>query len=213
MDFEPLLEYLKDGMNNQCIYLSLLITFAVGLFDTYIGNMDQLVIDAATISISKKKLNRWSAEYLALIKQQSPEVLEAEAVKKENRRLATLHKSLEKNYEILNREHIDLVNKYIEERSKYEQEKEKNEDLIEQVTSLKAVLSNDRTYAEGQVKQEMDILAQKNLQLTQINTMLEDTITELEQKLVASRSIIAESENEKEDLKVKLHRLMRRVKE
>ena len=200
-------------MNNQCIYLSLLITFAVGLFDTYIGNMDQLVIDAATISISKKKLNRWSAEYLALIKQQSPEVLEAEAVKKENRRLATLHKSLEKNYEILNREHIDLVNKYIEERSKYEQEKEKNEDLIEQVTSLKAVLSNDRTYAEGQVKQEMDILAQKNLQLTQINTMLEDTITELEQKLVASRSIIAESENEKEDLKVKLHRLMRRVKE
>lgn len=193
--------------------LSLFLTFAVGLFDTYIGNMDQLVIDAATISISKKKLNRWSAEYLALIKQQSPEVLEAEAVKKENRRLATLHKSLEKNYEILNREHIDLVNKYIEERSKYEQEKEKNEDLIEQVTSLKAVLSNDRTYAEGQVKQEMDILAQKNLQLTQINTMLEDTITELEQKLVASRSIIAESENEKEDLKVKLHRLMRRVKE
>jgi hypothetical protein len=205
LDFEPLLEYLKDGNN----FFKIRVFDILGLFDTYIGNMDQFVVDAATITISKRKLNRWSAEYLDLIRQQSPEVLEAQAVKKENRRLASTHKSLENNYEILNREHIDLVNKYIEERSKYEHEKERNEDLNEQIGSLKAIIANDRSYAEDQVKQEMDMLAQKNLQLTQINTMLEDTITELEQKLVAARSTIAESENEKEDFRVKLHRLMR----
>ena len=181
----------------------------LGLFDTYIGNMHQLVVDAATITISKRQLNIWSAEYLNLVRQQSPEVLEAEAVKKENRRLNSIYKSIEKNYEILNIEHIDLVNKYIEERSKFEQEKEKNEDLNEQVSSLKAIIANDRSYAEDQVKQEMDLLAQKNLQLNQINTMLEDTITELELKLTAARSRITDSENEKEDLKVKLHRLIR----
>ena len=116
---------------------------------------------------------------------------------------------MERKYEILNREHIDLVNNFIEERGKYELEREKNEDLLEQVTSLKSILSTDRAYAEEQVKKEMDMLAQKNLQLTQINTMLEDTITELEQKLVKARQAIAESENEKEDLRVKMHRLTR----
>ncbi|KAJ3301222.1 GTPase-activating protein [Kappamyces sp. JEL0829] len=189
LEFEQLVQFLKEG--------------------TCCNPMSKLVADASTITISKRKLDRWRREYLEVLRQQSPEVLEAEAVKEENRKLVQTYKTLERNHEALNREHVDMVNKYIESRGLHEQEKEKNEDLQEQVKSLKAIISMDRKAAEEQVKKEMDVLAEKNIQLTHINAMLEDTVADLEQKLLAARNMLAESENEKEDLKGKLARLSR----
>ena len=189
LDFEQLLEYLKEG-----------------LFDKYVDNVNQLVQDASTISISKRKLDQWSKEYLEVLRQQSPEVLEAEAVKEENRKLVKQVKHLESNYESLNREHVNLVNTYMQEKQKHETAREHIEDLEEQVKSLKSILSLDRKGAEEQVKKETDELADKNIQLTNINSMLEDTIASLEQKLLKSRNLLADTQNEKEDLIVKLHR-------
>jgi hypothetical protein len=173
----------------------------------YVNNMNQLVSDASTITISKKKLDCWKKEYLDEIRRTSPEVLEAEAVKEENRNIVKKYKGLERNYEALNREHVDLVNKYLEEKAKYEGEHERVQDLQEQVKSLKDILSFDRKVAEDQVKVEMHELAQKNIQLTQINIMMEDTAADLERKLLAARNLIVQANNEKEDLRVKLNRL------
>ncbi|KAI8901549.1 rab-GTPase-TBC domain-containing protein [Globomyces pollinis-pini] len=187
LDFEKLLEYLKEG-----------------LFDKYLNNMNQLVQDANKITISKRKLDKWSAEYLEQIRKQSPDYIEAEALRVENRKMATHYKILEQNYETLNREHIDLVNQYIKDKEIYDLQLERNEELQEQVNGFKTLLASDRNHAEEQVEVEMENLAARNIQLMKKNADLQEMVHELELKLLESRTELAHGVNEREELKDKL---------
>jgi chromosome segregation ATPase len=190
LDFEKLLDYLKEG-----------------LFDMYVDNMNQLVQDASKISISKRKLDRWQDEYLDLLHKQSPEVLEAEESKQEVRRHLETIKRMERDYETLNREHVDLVNKFLIEKDNHEQAQERNEELTEKVNSYIVIIQQDRRVAEEQVKSEMDELVKRNMELVKYNAALEETIHDLEQKLFSARNMLANAENEKGELKVKLDNL------
>ncbi|KAJ2996674.1 GTPase-activating protein, partial [Globomyces sp. JEL0801] len=176
----------------------------LGLFDKYLNNMNQLVQDANKITISKRKLDKWSAEYLEQIRKQSPDYIEAEALRVENRKMATHYKILEQNYETLNREHIDLVNQYIKDKEIYDLQLERNEELQEQVNGFKTLLASDRNHAEEQVEVEMENLAARNIQLMKKNADLQEMVHELELKLLESRTELAHGVNEREELKDKL---------
>jgi DNA repair exonuclease SbcCD ATPase subunit len=190
LDFEKLLEYLKEG-----------------LFDMYVDNMNRLVQDASQITISKRKLDKWQQEYLEVLYKQSPEVLEAEEAKQESRKHLETIKKLERDYETLNREHVDLVNRYLHEKEVHDQLQERNEELTEKVNSYTLILQQDRKIAEDQVRSEMDELVKRNMELVKYNAALEETIHDLEQKLLSARNMLANSENEKEELKNKMEML------
>lgn len=190
LDFERLLEFLKEG-----------------LFDRYIEDTSKLISDAQTISISKRKLDRWATEYLETLRLQSPDVLECEAVKKENRQLSEDVKMLERRIESLSGVNGEVLGRFLEEKEKNEAAKEQCEELKEQVKSLKSMLVLDRKAAQEQHEKEVSDLQLHGTQLSAINSMMEATVIELESKLMASRRMEKEGLNEREDLKVKLLRL------
>jgi chromosome segregation ATPase len=130
--------------------------------------------------------------------------LEAEEAKQEVRRHLETIKKMERDYETLNREHVDVVNKYLREIETHELLQERNEELTEKVNSYTIILQQDRKVAEEQVKQEMDELVKRNMDLVKYNAALEETIHDLEQKLLSARNLLANAENEKRDLMAKL---------
>ncbi|KAJ3314740.1 GTPase-activating protein [Boothiomyces sp. JEL0838] len=195
LEFEKLLEYLKEE-----------------LFEQYIEDVNRLIVDASQIKISKRKLDLWETEFIEILRQSSPEVIELEKMKNENRKLMKSYKLLEQNYELLNREHIDLVNNFIEEKDKCERQFDRNEELQEQVNGFKKILSGDRKHAEHQVQSEMDELAQKNIELIRKNADLQDHVHDLEQQLLDARMALANVENEKEALRMEVVKLKAQMK-
>lgn len=173
LDFERLIEYLKEGV-----------------LDKYINNIDQLVQDASQIPISKRKLDQWSHEYIEQVRLQSPEAIENEEIKQTNRSLIKQFHTLEHNYDILNREHIDLIQKYLLDQDKLVKQTEITEVLNQQVASFKSLLATDHTNP-----------------LEKANAELNEAYLDLEQKLLAARNLIVETKREKTTLEETIARM------
>ncbi|KAJ3306414.1 GTPase-activating protein [Blyttiomyces sp. JEL0837] len=186
LDFEPLLDFLK-----------------VGLFDIYINNVNALISNAASVHISKSRLDRLALEHAEELKKNDPEFLAAEELRGENRRLQESLRKLEAGYEVLNQEHIDLAKEHLEVKAGAERSMMKIEELQEKVDGLKSVLSSERSQAEAEVKEEMDRLARKNLELTKQNAELQDTVDRLESLLAAKLDRLQQVEIEREELQTK----------
>ncbi|KAJ3065507.1 GTPase-activating protein [Podochytrium sp. JEL0797] len=151
----------------------------VGLFDAYEDAVDVLLRDAAGVRIKKSRLDKLAVLHQEKLAREHPELLEGDALKAENRRLAASLRKLEHAYEELNREHIEVVKKEMVsqfERERAVQRAEENRVLVE---GLQGVLSAERREAEESVKDEMERLAHKNLDLTEQNGELEDRVDQL----------------------------------
>ena len=190
LDFEPLLEFLKTG-----------------LFDLYADDPNRLVSDATEIRISKQKLDQWTNVFYDKLRKESPDYLEAESLKSENRRIQEEVKRLHRDQEQLNKEHIDLARELMEEKQKNESLSDRVEVLEEQVAALKSVLSSDRNHAEEQVRDEMDELAQKNINLTTANAHLQDQVSEFQDELTGMKKEVQEKEAVIAELTLKLNKL------
>ncbi|OAJ43077.1 hypothetical protein BDEG_26462 [Batrachochytrium dendrobatidis JEL423] len=190
LDFEPLLEFLKSG-----------------LFDQYITNTNQLVADASAIRLSKSKLDKWTTEFNEMMYKQSPEVMEAEHAKSQYRQLVEEYKVLESNYEILNREHVDLANHLGDVSGDRDIHCEREEELEQQVKALKLILSTDRKHAENEVRSEMNRLAERNSDLVRANAELQDDLDDITAQLADTKLRLVQSETDKEELKKKLDNL------
>ncbi|KAI8613656.1 rab-GTPase-TBC domain-containing protein [Chytriomyces sp. MP71] len=162
-DMQALLDFLKNG-----------------LFDVYVDNVNALMQDAAAVHISKSKFDRLAAEHEMQLARTNPELLSGDALRAENRRLTAALKKCEEQYEVLNKEHIELVKEHIEMRTVKERVEMKVEEHEITVEGLKSVLSSERKEAEEQVKDEMERLAHKNFALTTRNEELQDRLDRVE---------------------------------
>ncbi|KAH6574416.1 hypothetical protein BASA62_002449 [Batrachochytrium salamandrivorans] len=163
-----------------------------------------LCADASVIRLSKTKLDRWSAEFDTMMYKQSPEVMEAEQAKADQRKLTQVYKLLEANYETLNREHVDLANTLLQECAARERHAEQAHDLEQQVRGLKTILASDRRHAEDEVRVEMELLAGRNSELVRANAVLQDDLDNITSQLADAKLRLAQSEAEKDELRKKL---------
>ncbi|KAI9360817.1 rab-GTPase-TBC domain-containing protein [Zopfochytrium polystomum] len=186
LDFEPLLEFLK-----------------VGLFDVYINNINGLIQNAASINISKARLDKLAQDHLEELKKNDPETLTSDALRSENRRLQDALRKLEAGYEMLNREHIELAKQHMEARAAAERSNMRVEELQIKVEGLQSVLTSERSQAEEDVKDEMDRLAKKNLELTTRNSELEDMVEKMQSALGEANAKLMVLEKERSDLQGK----------
>jgi chromosome segregation ATPase len=180
LTFEPLLEFLKTG-----------------LFDLYISNPNKLVADAQTISISKAKLSQLEQEFKEKLRKESPDFIDAEHYKHQNKQLMAAIKNLEHGFNILSKETDSLKIELTQAIDENANLTDKIESLEEQVEALKGVLTSDKNHAMAEVREEMDELAQKNVFLTNKNCNLEDAVQEL-QALVTHNQLLLEKAMERE---------------
>jgi len=103
----------------------------------------------------------------------------------------------------LNREHIDIANELINTKMELARVKDENDSLHHTVSDLRKSLESTPARIESRFQEEMDVLANKNIDLVTRNTQLEDQLANLENMLIEIKMRYAESENEREVLKRK----------
>jgi chromosome segregation ATPase len=180
-EFENLLDFLQNG-----------------LFDEYIGDINSLISDAYQIQISKATLDILTNQHNEILRISSPDYIEAKELKMENMALNDKLQFLQADYEAICRDQAQMMGKCLEMEEEIEKLKDRNHELEENVEGLKFVLADERKGAEAQVQMEMDLLAQKNIRLTNQNAQLEEEIARLESDLATYRSqhLAAETRNE-----------------
>jgi hypothetical protein len=135
LEFEKLLDYLKDG-----------------LFDKYVNNITLLVNDASKIHIGSKKLKKWANEFMEELRKQEPDYLECVKLRQEIQSLKQRIKKQDRLYEDLNKENVDLLNKYIKIVGDMETVMENNHLLEKKVDDLTKILASERLVAESEFK-------------------------------------------------------------
>ena len=113
--------------------------------------------------------------------------MEAEQVKAENRSLVNRLKELERNLELLNREHVDLVNKSIVEEKKNAEKDVLIQELKQQVEVYQIMIKNDKNIRADEAETMISQLAVRNSSLVNYTASLEETIRELEEKLKSNQ--------------------------
>lgn len=80
---------------------------------------------------------------------------------------------------------------------------DENKELHSTVEELHKIVELQPAEIEAKLREEMNILAKKNISLVQKNNLLEDQLANLENMLIESKMRYAESENEREVLQRK----------
>lgn len=186
-EFENLLDFLQNG-----------------LFDEYIGDINALIYDASQIQITKATLDILTNQHNEILRKTSPDYLEAKELREENLILCDKLQFLQADYEAMCRDHAQVMSKYLELEDEIEKLRNRNDELEETVEGLKLVLSDERKGAEAQVQMEMDILAQKNIRLTNQNAQLEEDMVRLETDLATTRSQHSAAEAKNDELSQKI---------
>ena len=186
-EFEILLDFLQNG-----------------LFDEYIGDIDSLIYDASKIHLNKANLEVLCKEHDAILRLSSPDYIEAESLKRQNMKLNEKITFLEADYDAICKEQAQFSTKILEMEDEFEKLQDRNEELEETVEALRLVLTDERKGAEAQVQMEMDVLAQKNIRLTNQNAQLEEEITRLESSLAFYRASQMASDAKNDELAGKL---------
>lgn len=190
LDFEVLIQYLKNE-----------------LFDAYAHDVTQLIEDAYSVKISKKRLDKLAKEWEQESKKFTSEYLELESLRAEN---ISLHEQLkrwkESNEQILeeNRRVNNTNNSVTRQRDNY---KDLIPQLENQINDFQAIFNDNRRDAEVAVATDMKLLVDKNLSLTRRVADLEERAEDLESRLVETKLMVAELEEEKMESKRKWDRL------
>ena len=196
LDFEFLLEYLKNG-----------------LFEVYSGHPSLLISDASNIHIQKSRLDRLQYEFETRQKAETdPERLALDQLRGQNRNMVDQLRKLEESYELLNREHIKLANESVEKTALIDKLTEKVEELETQCETLRDILNGDRKLAEAKVQLEMDGLMKKNLALTQKNVEMVETLADTTDSLSIAQQQLAEIKIERKTWEQKCKEMESREK-
>lgn len=195
---------------NQQVILSLefesLLEFFSGtIFDAYKDDAYQFVQDAYSFDISSKQLFKLSKQYqqeaAKIAKIQSIE----DSIKRENIELTEQIKKVRESYKKLEMEHQDVAQQVIEAKMSMASLAAENQQLKHELGQMKADMVKIKTCMDDERQDEFDSLAQQNAHLVDINSELEERLSELESLLIEMKLKYAESENDYEMMRQKLH--------
>lgn len=131
LEFEPLLNYLKDELFNRY-----LLEAADGLLTLETYDLNSLVSDSMKVKMLPLTLKRYELEFAEVYKVDRERQEELEELRLKNNRLTRQMRKLEAQYTILNREHIELANEMIQGKVSVANLEEENKILRDQVQSL-----------------------------------------------------------------------------
>ncbi|ORX79263.1 RabGAP/TBC [Anaeromyces robustus] len=195
-EFESLIDFLKNG-----------------LFDIYDDDINELIKDASNIKIPKRRLDKLANHFVQMNKEFEDKNIMIDHLKRENRELTTEIQRLHLAVESLSNENSILKSELDDKKFEEEANKTLIDALQKQIEESEKLVSHtlrdSRKQAEEQVRVELDVLINKNIDNTRKNQELEDRVAELEQLLVDIKIKYAESEIEKENYQRKWENLKR----
>lgn len=197
-DFESLGPFLKEKLFDVYIDVAPSATLLkeAGFFgnggekDVYRANA--MVQDACSVKITREMLIRYEAEWIEAERIKRVNELETENLKHSNTQLTTRVKKLEEELELVNKEHIDLLNSMVVKNMENSHLADENTDLVQQVEELKKIVESQPMEIEAKYKAELDRLMERQLEVHQENQSLEEQMIEMEKELVDTKMKLAE---------------------
>jgi len=202
LEFEKCVEFLQTGLfdvykvnNGRSPSPSIL---SRGTEPTYRTN--DFVNDAYGIKLTPSQLQKYAADYSEAIRVEAQRTSELETLRSNNGALTLQVKRLEQSLAELNREHIELANAMVQGKMDNAKLADENEALKEEVAQLKQVIDAQPAEVEAKLKEEMDRIMERNLQVMNINRELEEQVGDLERNLVETKLQFAQVHQNHESL-------------
>ena len=160
--------------------------------DKEIYRADILVQDACAVRITPEMLKVYTSEWEEKQRADKEREAELEALRSTNSSLALKVRSLEERTEKSDTEHVQMASELV--RTKVE-----NQELYDSVESLKGQTDELRSMVEKQpeeveqrLKEEMDRIMKRNIEVQNENRALEEQIADMEKTLVETKMQFAE---------------------
>ncbi|OLY82662.1 GTPase-activating protein GYP5 [Smittium mucronatum] len=183
LPFEKLIKYLTGG----------------NLFEYYTDRPNEAFmhdIESVTV-VTLKRLARLTRDHEILIQKSLNEENSKEILKNDNKRLESENKHLLDKLQSLSFEHSDLMSQFVSTRLELSHSQEIISQLSSKIQELEFRVESERKLAEESLKEDMEQLANKNLELALKHQILEDKTDELENALVRVNTLYADSENDR----------------
>ncbi|KAI9506518.1 rab-GTPase-TBC domain-containing protein, partial [Coemansia spiralis] len=195
LGFEAILQYLNDGP----------------LFAFYShAAPDMLVRDANQVTaVNSRYLQKLRRRYIEELDRLAEEEDEANRMRVENESLKQENVKLREAAQKLANTNSELNTTYREASGELERSKKEMGRLAQVIEELEGRLRLERVSAEESLREDMDVLGQKNVQLTVKNQQLEDSLQDMEAALIQIKLLYAESENQRELMTKKFDDLRR----
>ncbi|KAF3910644.1 Carabin [Orbilia brochopaga] len=153
---------------------------------------NELVKDACDIVITPEMLHKYTVDWVEMDKREMEEMLEKEALKTQNALLTSKVKQLSKEIESLTAEHVQVATDLVHKKMHNSQLLDENEGLKLEVEELKVVIDKQPKEVEAKLKDEMERIMKRNLEIHTENQSLEDQMREMEMELVGTKMSLAE---------------------
>lgn len=197
-DFESLGPFLKERLFD--VYLDAAPTATMVKEAGFFGNGGEkeiyranlLVQDACGIKLTAELLAKYEAEWTDIERTKRAQELETETLKSNNAQLTQKVKKLEEELELLNKEHVDLLNGMVVKNMENVHLADENTQLVQQVEELKATVEKLPMEVEERYKGELERLMARQLEVHTENQTLEDQMVEMEKELVDTKMKLAE---------------------
>jgi Rab-GTPase-TBC domain len=160
--------------------------------DKEIYRADIMVQDACAVKITPEILKKYTAEWEEKVRLEKEREAELEAFKSQNASLALRVRQLEERSEKFDTEHVQVASELVRTKVENEELKDENESLRGQVTELRNLVERQPAEVESRLKEEMDRIMKRNLEVHNDNQALEEQLSEMEKDLVNAKMQYAE---------------------
>ena len=160
--------------------------------DREVYRADLLVQDAAAVPVSADALKEYADEYAARAKLEREREAELEGLRGANTALALRVRALEGRVEKTDADHVQLAGEMIRSKVETEEVRAKHAELEREATELKRVVARQPSEVEARLKEEMDRIMSRNIEVQNENRALEEAMAEMEKDLVETKMRFAE---------------------
>ena len=160
--------------------------------DKEIYRADILVQDACAVRITPEMLRAYASEWEEKQRSEREREAELDTLRSTNASLALKVRSLEERTEKSDTEHVQMASELVRTKVENQELHDSVESLKGQTDELRIVVEKQPEEVEQRLKEEMDRIMKRNIEVQNENRALEEQIADMEKTLVETKMQFAE---------------------
>ncbi|EMC95348.1 hypothetical protein BAUCODRAFT_60314, partial [Baudoinia panamericana UAMH 10762] len=155
--------------------------------DKELYRADEMVRDACEIAISEEILAKYTAEWEEQTRTERERTEELETLRSTNQTLTTRVKALEERTQQQDAEHVSIASELVNLKLLNDSLLDENEGLKLQIQELKKVVDAQPAEVEEKLKEEMERIMTRNVEVQNENRALREECEDMERELVGAK--------------------------
>jgi len=184
---EKLFDVYIDKSPSQSSLLESGFFGSAGGIDTEVYRADTLVMDACSVKVVPEQLKAYAAEWTEKTRAEKEREAEIDSMRSNTIQLTAKVRDLETRAEASDQEHVNLASDLVRTKVDNEGLTDENESLKGQVAELRKVADGQAKEVEERLREEMEKVMARNVEVFNENRRLEEEMGEMERVLVETK--------------------------